>query len=69
MLIEAGLASGRSKPSRLAEADVLLTKLRFYLRLCLDLGIITPRQYQHVAEMVTEVGKLLGGWRQSLTSA
>ena len=66
-LIEAGLASGRSKPSRLAEADVLLTKLRFYLRLCLDLGIITPRQYQHVAEMVTEVGKLLGGWRESLT--
>ena len=51
----------------MAEADVLLTKLRFYLRLCLDLGIITPRQYQHVAELVTEVGKLLGGWRESLT--
>ena len=68
-LIEAGLASSRARPSRLAEADVLLTKLRFYLRLCLDMSIITPRQYQHVAEMVTEVGKLLGGWRQSLTSA
>ena len=66
-LIEAGLATARSKPARLAEADVLLTKLRFYLRLCLDLSIITSRQYQHVAEMVTEVGKLLGGWRQSLT--
>jgi hypothetical protein len=68
VLIEAGLTSSRSKPSRLAEADVLLTKLRFYLRLCLDLSIITPHQYLHVAEMVTEVGKLLGGWRQSFTS-
>lgn len=68
-LIEAGLASSRSKPARLADADVRLTKLRFYLRLCLDLSIITPRQYQHVAEMVTEVGRLLGGWRGSLTSA
>jgi cytosine/adenosine deaminase-related metal-dependent hydrolase len=66
-LIEAGLAAARSKPARLAEADVLLTKLRFYLRICLDLSIITPRQYQHVAEMVTEVGRLLGGWRESLT--
>jgi len=67
MLIEAALATARAKPARLADADVLLTKLRFYLRLCLDLSIITPRQYQHVAELVTEVGKLLGGWRQSLT--
>jgi hypothetical protein len=68
-LIEAALAHGRTKPSRLAEADVLLTKLRFYLRLCLDLSVIAPRQYQHVAEMVTEVGRLLGGWRESLTPA
>ena len=68
-LIEAGLATAGQNRHRLAEADVNLTKLRFYLRLCLDLGIITPRQYQHVAEMVTEIGRLLGGWRQSLTLA
>jgi RNA-directed DNA polymerase len=41
----------------------------FILFVADSLSVITPRQYQHVAEMVTEVGRLLGGWRQSLTSA
>jgi cytosine/adenosine deaminase-related metal-dependent hydrolase len=68
-LIEAGLGGERTERGALAQADVELTKLRFYLRLSRDLGLITPRQYQHVAENVTEVGKLLGGWRQSLKSA
>ncbi len=68
-LIEAGLARGRAQQRVLAQADVELTKLRFYLRLCQDLKLITPRQYHHVAEMVTEVGRLLGGWRQSLNAA
>jgi hypothetical protein len=62
-LIEAGLAQGQSRQRALAQADVDLTKLRFYLRLCQDLRIITPNQYRHVAEMVAEVGRLLGGWR------
>lgn len=68
-LIEAGLARGRARESALIKADVDLTKLRFYLRLCQDLKLITPRQYQHVAGMVTEVGRLLGGWRQSINTA
>ena len=65
-LIEAGLAQDKARRRALAQADVDLTKLRFYLRLCQDLGVITPRQYRHVAEIVTEVGRLLGGWRQSI---
>jgi hypothetical protein len=65
-LIEAGLARDKTRQRALAQADVDLTKLRFYLRLCQDLGLITPRQYRHVAEMLTEVGRLLGGWRKSI---
>ena len=65
-LIEAGLAQDKARRRALAQADVDLTKLRFYLRLCQDLGLITSRQYRHVAEMITEVGRLLGGWRQSI---
>ena len=68
-LIEAGLAKGQVQQRALAQADVDLTKLRFYLRLCQDLRLITPRQYRHVAEIVAEVGRLLGGWRRSLQSA
>ena len=63
-LIEAALAGDRGRQRALASADVDLTKLRFYLRLCQDLEIINLRQYRHVAEMVAEVGRLLGGWRK-----
>lgn len=64
-LIEAGLSRGKGRQRALARADVDLTKLRFYLRLCQDLGLLTPRQYRHAAEMVTEVGRLLGGWHKT----
>ena len=48
-LIEAGLGGDRTRQHALAQADVELTKLRFYLRLSRDMSLITPRQYQHVA--------------------
>jgi hypothetical protein len=67
-LIEAALARGRGQYRALARADVDLTKLRFYLRLCQDLELITLRQYRHVAEMVTEIGRLLGGWRKKVSN-
>jgi hypothetical protein len=68
-LIEAGLSQRRNQTRSLVRADVDLTKLRFYLRLCHDLKMMTPRQYQHVAGMVSEIGRLLGGWRKTITTA
>jgi hypothetical protein len=59
-LIEA--AHSADPAPRLREADVTLTKLRFYLRLCRDLEFLTLGQYAHVARMVSEIGRLLGGW-------
>ncbi|MBN1955865.1 MAG: diversity-generating retroelement protein Avd [Anaerolineae bacterium] len=63
-LIEAALSGERNRQRALARADVDLAKLRFYLRLCHDLKLITLRQHRHVSEMVAEVGRLLGGWRK-----
>lgn len=63
-LIEAAVGSRPKQKDALLEADVSLTKLRFYLRLCQDLQLMTPRQYQHVSGMVVEVGRLLGGWQK-----
>lgn len=67
-LIEAAMAGSRGRQRALARADVDLTKLRFYLRLCQDLELINLRQYRHVAAMVTEIGRLLGGWRNKAAS-
>jgi hypothetical protein len=46
----------------LRRADVTLVKLRTYLRLCRDLELLAFNQYEHVARMVDEIGRLLGGW-------
>ncbi len=60
---EAALSRDRRRDDRLADADVYLARVRFYLRLALDLEWLSPGQYQHAAKMVTEIGNLLGGWR------
>ena len=63
-LLEAALTKGRGESRALARADVDLARLRAYLRLCRDMELITLAQYKHVAAIVSEVGRLLGGWRE-----
>ena len=63
-LEEANLRQGRARSERLAAADEALARLRVYLRLASRWGWISDGQYGHVAEMVAEVGRLLGGWRK-----
>ena len=63
-LIEAAYAD-QPLPA-LQRADVTLAKLRTYLQLCRDLELLAFNQYEHVARMVDEVGRLLGGWMRSV---
>jgi hypothetical protein len=53
----------------LKRADTQLQKLRFYLRLCRDLQLLTLGQYAHVSQMEAEVGRLLGGWLRKIARA
>ena len=64
-LIEA--AKTREPRPLLDRADTDLTKLRFYLRLCKDLQLMSLKQYGHAARMVNEVGRLLGGWIKTVS--
>jgi hypothetical protein len=63
VLLEAA-HSERPQPI-LRQADTALAKLRLYLRLCHDLDLMSRGQYEHVARMVDEIGRLLGGWRKA----
>jgi cytosine/adenosine deaminase-related metal-dependent hydrolase len=67
-LLEAGLSKESTRIERLAQADVALAKLRFYLRLCHEMQMLSLGQYEHVGRMVTEVGRLLGGWHRTETA-
>lgn len=64
-LEEANLRSGGERLRLLAQADEALARLRTYLRLAARWEWLAPGQYQHVAAMTVEVGKLLGGWKKA----
>lgn len=56
-------ASKVAQPAEaLLQADINLAKLRTHLRLCHDLKLLSTGQYEHVARMLAEIGRLLGGW-------
>ncbi|MCP4543141.1 MAG: diversity-generating retroelement protein Avd [Chloroflexi bacterium] len=48
----------------LLQADVELEKLRLYLRLGTELEYLKFPQYEHVSKYVTEIGRMLGAWRE-----
>jgi hypothetical protein len=63
-LEEADQRQGRARGERLVQADEALARLRVYLRLASRFGWLSDGQYGHVAEIVAEIGRLLGGWRK-----
>ncbi len=65
-LIEARKTPLPRRSSVLQQADVELEKLRLYLRLALEMKLLSLGQYEHVSHMVVEVDKLLGAWQRGI---
>jgi len=63
-LEEANHRRDQARLERLALADEALERVRLYLRLAARWEWLTKGQYQHVAVMLTEIGRLLGGWKK-----
>jgi hypothetical protein len=63
-LEEANHRHGAARLERLREADVALDKVRLYLRLAVRWEWLTGGQYRHAAQMIAEIGRLLGGWHK-----
>lgn len=61
-LILAQGQQGREQLKSLKLCDMRLTQLRMYLRLIHRWHWLNDGQYEHVSEMVAEIGRLLGGW-------
>lgn len=64
-IIEANSLRGVLRIEKLNVADAELRKVRLYLRLCERWRWMNAGQYRHVSEMVSEIGRLLGGWKKS----
>jgi four helix bundle protein len=66
LVLEANNARMPERLEKLKLADAALDKVRIYLRLAVKWEWLKPGQYQHAATMVTEIGRLLGGWQRLL---
>jgi hypothetical protein len=61
-ILEAEQYQDKIRLRLLRQADVHLHKVRLYLRLITKWHWLSLGQYEHVSRMVTEIGRLLGGW-------
>ncbi|MFQ5821926.1 MAG: diversity-generating retroelement protein Avd [Candidatus Heimdallarchaeota archaeon] len=66
-LEEANLQRGAQRLEKLGKADEALARVRVYLRLAACWNWLSIGQYEHVAAMVVEIGRLLGGWKKVTT--
>jgi hypothetical protein len=61
-LFESHSQGGSTRQKHLRQADAALKRLRLYLRLAHHWQWLNHGQYQHVSEIVAQLGRLLGGW-------
>ena len=66
-LFDAQTRRGARRAECLHAADAALVTLRLYLRLAHHWRWFTDGQYQHVSQMVAEIGRLLGGWLKQVS--
>lgn len=64
----ARVARGQGGGNGLSEADSTLGLLRFYLRLSHDRELFSHEQYQFAAAGLIEIGKILGGWKKTIST-
>lgn len=55
---------GKERLAHLRAADEALDRVRVYIRLAAKWEWLSEGQYKHVAVMVAEIGRLLGGWHK-----
>ena len=67
LLIEATYT--RDRLALLRKANVQLEKLRYLIRICHDLKLLSAKQYAYVSNEINEAGKLVGGWIRSQSAA
>jgi hypothetical protein len=65
-MVQARYSTRSDKPAHLQHADICLSRLIVLLRLAHARGFVGNAGYEHLSRRLTEVGKMLGGWRKSV---
>jgi hypothetical protein len=56
----------KAKKPLLRAQNLRIEKLRFQTRLCMDMQVISAKQYGHLAQLLDEVGRMVGGWLKTV---
>jgi hypothetical protein len=56
----------QDRKDTLKRAGYELERVKHYLRLSKDMGLISLRQYEYTSVTLVEIGKLLGGWMKKV---
>jgi hypothetical protein len=62
LLLRARKCAVAERLDLLHQADIELDRLRYTVRLCQELGLLSLKQYQYAAGLLVETGRLLGTW-------
>ena len=68
-LIEAGYVSKANKVVILERASLKLNLLRFFIRLMKEVKAIDSKKYIVLQTIIDEIGRMLGGWIRSSSTA
>ncbi|OGW08395.1 MAG: hypothetical protein A2W75_03205 [Nitrospinae bacterium RIFCSPLOWO2_12_39_15] len=68
ILVEAAVKKDYNLRELLKDADAKLIKLRHYVRLAMELGYLSFKQYEYAIKEMEEIGRLLGGWMKKRPS-
>jgi hypothetical protein len=56
------------KGQKLVECIFVLDTLKFLIQVAWEGKLVTHKQYEEISIKLDEVGKMLGGWKKSLTN-
>ena len=59
----------RDRAEALRRGNLGIEKLRFLIRLAVDLRLLDRRRYEHAARALDETGRLIGGWLKAHRTA
>ena len=62
LLLQARKCEPGAQVGLLRQADLELDRLRYTVRLCHEINLLSQKQYLHAAGLLAETGKLLGTW-------
>ncbi len=66
LILQAGYSHREQKLAIVLQACTKLDALKFFLQISWELKALDTKRYARIAEPLTEVGKMLGGWKKQL---